>query len=123
MTMTTASQPIDFDDVADLDESDHECMAEVARVLAAHGKLERFDLALAHGHFPLAADEILIETNDPVRRTLMVRPISTADLPSSVEVRETQWQFVDGIEASKRCRQACFVDLNDRHTTSHHYVG
>lgn len=124
MTQLLAAAPLDFDDVPDLDDDDRACMAELAEVLARHGRLERFDLALAHGHFPLEAGEVLIETNDPLARTLMVRPHRLEDIPADMAVRETQWQLtLEGPVASSRCRQACFVDLRDRHIRKHHYVG
>lgn len=123
MTNLLATAPPDFDDVPDLDGQDHACMREVAEVLARFGRLDRFDLALAHRHFDLAEDEVLIETNDPSLRTLMIRPYRRSEVPEGLVVRETQWQLtIDGPVASSRCRQACFVDLRDRHLRRHHYV-
>lgn len=113
-----------FDDVPDLDDSDRACLTATAELWARLGKLDRFDVALAHGHFALRADEVLLETNDPSARTLFVRPVAIDDLPDDGTVRETQWQLGhDGAVASQRCRQACFVDLRDRHSRTHHYVG
>lgn len=118
-----ASSPPDFDDVPDLDESDRACLAATARLWASCGKLDRFDVALSHGHFEVADDEVLVETNDPDERMLTVRPISVTDLRAGACIRETQWQLtLDGPNASQRCRQACFVDLRDRHLRRHHYV-
>ncbi len=123
MLNAIATPPLDFDDVPDLDESDRACLEETARLWAAHGKLARFDVAVAHGHFELAAGEVLIETNDPDARTLTVRPVPVSDLPTDGSVRVTQLQLtLDGAVASQRCRQACFVDLKDRHIRKHHYV-
>jgi hypothetical protein len=44
-----------------IDDSDQACLEEVRAVLARYGKLNRFALHLAHRHFPLGPDEILIE--------------------------------------------------------------
>lgn len=122
--LTTKLNPPDFDDVADLDDTDRACLEATARLWESLGKIDRFHVGLAHSHFDLQPDEVLIETNDPDDRTLLMRPVRRTDLPADGSVRETQWQLTsDGAVASARCRQACFVDLRDRHRRSHHYVG
>jgi hypothetical protein len=124
MISQLAPAPFDFDDVPDLDDDDRACMEATARLWASFGKLDRFVVALDHGHFDVGDDEVLIETNDPDQRTLLVRPVTLADVPTDGSVRETQWQLgLDGPVASQRCRQACFVDLKDKHIRKHHYVG
>lgn len=124
MLSQLAPAPLDFYDVPDLDDSDRACLEATARLWASLGKLDRFDVALAHGHFDVQADEVLLEANDPDLRTLLVRPVAVGDLPGDGSVRETQWQLgFDGPVASQRCRQACFVDLKDKHIRKHHYVG
>ena len=52
-----------------LDDSDLDCLEEIRGVLSRHEKLARFALHLAHRHFELAPDEILIERPDPDGRT------------------------------------------------------
>ena len=54
----------DLVDVPDLDAADLACLDEIRGVLARHGKLKRFAVHLAHRHFPMEADEILIERQD-----------------------------------------------------------
>ena len=121
MTHTSTTTPL-LDDVDDLDESDLACFREIAAVLQRHGKLDRFDLALRHGHFDVADDELLIETNDPITRTLSIEPYRSDALPADSKIRETVWSLdVDGPVASQRCKQGCFVDLKDKHSTSHVY--
>lgn len=121
MTHTSTITPL-LDEVDDLDESDLACFQEIAAVLNRHGKLDRFDLALRHGHFDVADDELLIETNDPTTRTLSVKPYRLDELPADARIRETVWSpGLDGVTASNRCKQGCFVDLKDKHSTSHVY--
>jgi hypothetical protein len=54
---------------AALDDSDLDCLEEIRGVLSRHEKLARFAVHLAHRHFELAPDEILIERPDPDGRT------------------------------------------------------
>ena len=59
----------DLPDVPPVDDGDLDCLAEIRDVLARHGKLNRFAVHLAHRHFALGPDEILIERPDPDGRT------------------------------------------------------
>ena len=59
----------DLPDVPPVGDDDLDCLAEVRDVLARHGKLNRFAVHLAHRHFALGPDEILIERPDPDGRT------------------------------------------------------
>jgi hypothetical protein len=120
--MSKAANTPMIDDVLDLDQSDHDCFAEVAEVLQRHGKLERFDIALRHGHFDIADDEFLVETTDPSTRTLSVKPYRSEDLAPNTRIRETVWSLTtDAATASQRCKQGCFVDLKDKHLAQHVY--
>lgn len=67
-------------DVNPIDESDASCLEEVRRVLARHGRLERFGIALLHSHFSLDDDEILMETTDLEKREHLVRPVKRSSL-------------------------------------------
>ena len=121
MTQTTTTTPL-LDDVEDLDGSDLVCFQEIAAVLQRHGKLDRFDLALRHGHFDVADDELLVETSDPISRTLSIEPYRPDSIPVGAGIRETVWSLeLDGPVASQRCKQGCFVDLKDKHSASHVY--
>jgi hypothetical protein len=57
----------DLHDAPPLDESDLECLEALRDVLAQHGKLRRFAIHLAHRHFVLGPDEILIRAARPGR--------------------------------------------------------
>lgn len=82
-------------DVPQIDESDLDCLREIREVLARHGKLHRFAVHLAHRHFELAQDEILIERPDPDERTQHVTVGRLSDEPLA---RPTTWLFEEGPE-------------------------
>lgn len=85
----------DLPDVPPVDDGDLDCLAEVRDVLARHGKLNRFAVHLAHRHFTLGPDEILIERPDPDGRTQHVTVGRLADEPNA---RPTTWLFEQGRE-------------------------
>jgi hypothetical protein len=62
-------------DVRPIDEGDAACLEAVRDVLAEHGALDRFGVALLHSHFDLAEDEMMLETTDAVQREHRVRPV------------------------------------------------
>ena len=81
----------DLPDVPPVDDRDLDCLAEIRDVLARHGKLNRFAVHLAHRHFVLGPDEILIERPDPDGRTQHVTVGRLADEP---DARPTTWLFI-----------------------------
>lgn len=78
-----------------LDGGDVACLHEIQAVLARHGKLDRFAIHLAHSHFELAPDEVLIERPDPDGRTQHVTVGRLEDEPAA---RPTTWLFDEGPE-------------------------
>ena len=74
-----------------LDESDGACLDDLRRVLARHGKLDRFAVHLAHKHIDLAPGEVWIERPDPDGRTQHVTVGRLADEP---DARPTTWLFL-----------------------------
>ena len=85
----------DLQDAPPLDDSDLECLEALRDVLAHHGKLRRFAIHLAHRHFVLGSDEILIERPDPDGRTQHVTVGLLAEAP---DARPTTWLFEEGPE-------------------------
>jgi hypothetical protein len=65
----------DIDDARPIDDSDAACLEEVRLVLAKHGNLDRFGIALLHSHFHVAEDEMMLETTDVEHREQRVRPV------------------------------------------------
>ena len=80
---------------AALDDSDLDCLEEIRGVLSRHEKLARFAVHLAHCHFELAPDEILIERPDPDGRT---QHVTVGRLDDEPEARPTTWLFEEGPE-------------------------
>jgi hypothetical protein len=85
----------DLPDVPPVGDDNLHCLAEVRDVLARHGKLNRFAVHLAHRHFALGPDEILIERPDPDGRTQHVTVGRLADEP---DARPTTWLLEQGCE-------------------------
>jgi hypothetical protein len=75
MTDTSVSVPTSplprFEEARGLGPQDAEFVRDLVAVLARHGNLNRFGLCLLHDHFPIAAGEVLVETNDSRARTLL----------------------------------------------------
>jgi hypothetical protein len=82
-----------------LDDSDLDCLEEIRDVLSRHGKLARFAVHLAHRHFELAPDEILIERPDPDDRT---EHVTVGRLTDEPDARPTTWLFEDGVRPGGR---------------------
>ncbi len=83
----------DISEVAPLSETDRQCFREIRDVLEKFGCLDRFGINLIHKHFPMAEDEVLVETIDAETRTLTIKPLMKAAMPASIE---TQWQLTEG---------------------------
>jgi hypothetical protein len=83
----------DLQDAPPLDDDDLQCLRDVRDVLARHGKLRRFALHLAHRHFALGPDEVLIERPDPDGRT---QHVTVGRLADATDARPTTWLFEEG---------------------------
>lgn len=99
----SCSQAIDIEDVVPMGADDQACLNEVRHVLARYGKLHRFGLYLAHNHFPIGDDEILLESCDSDNRTLNVRVVKRDDI-AQADYIETNWSLLTGI-AIQACKK------------------
>jgi hypothetical protein len=101
----------DLCDAPPLDDTDLECLEAVRDVLTRHGKVQRFAIHLAHRHFVLGPDEILIERPDPDGRTQHVTVGTLAEAP---DARPTTWLFNDGpaLSLSDEVHCICVSDPN-----------
>ncbi|MGW2825937.1 hypothetical protein ACWC24_33775 [Streptomyces sp. NPDC001443] len=89
---TFARRPLPrFEEAEGLGPRDAEFVRDLVAVLERHGNLDRFGLCLLHDHFPLAADEVLVEVNDPETRTLHAR---VERIGHTGHVKASQWRFV-----------------------------
>jgi hypothetical protein len=109
----------DIDKVPPLNRDDFECLAAVRRVLEQHGALQRFGISLLHSHFPLADDEVLIESVDYEDRVL-THYVDSRDRLDGGSLVGTTWRLDDLPESSaewteeveqalamKLCRNVC----------------
>lgn len=89
--MSVSRNPLPrFEAAEGLGPRDAEFVSDLVAVLAKHGNLDRFGLCLLHDHFPLAADEVLVETHDPEARTLHVE-VEKAE--ETRHAKASQWRF------------------------------
>ncbi|MBX7553582.1 hypothetical protein [Streptomyces sp. NPDC004232] len=80
-----------FEESQGLGPQDAEFVRDLVAVLAKHGNLNRFGLCLLHDHFPIAADEVLVETNDSRARTLHAHVEKT---DRTRHTKPSQWRFL-----------------------------
>jgi len=110
---------LDIDDCPPFGPDDEACFTEIREVLSKHGKLHRFGMTLLHGHFEIGEDEILLETCDPLSRTLTIRPEPVAAHPPG-QHRETNWRL-DTMGSVQSCMQICKVNNDtNRHVGKDH---
>lgn len=114
----------DIVDVRPVDETVLSCLLEVREVLERHGAIQRFGVNLLHDHFPIGADEVLLEVCDPDTRTLTIRPGRASGGTDRFVGTSFQFGSVDGagVSAVLVCKVGCFVDLRDRHKRTHDRV-
>ncbi|MCX4693872.1 hypothetical protein [Streptomyces sp. NBC_01408] len=79
-----------FEEAEGLGPSDREFVRDLVAVLDKHGNLDRFGLCLLHDHFPLAADEVMVETNDSGTRTLHAH---VEKVGRTRHAKASQWRF------------------------------
>ena len=104
----------DIDDVQPIDDSDAACLEEVRLVLARHGNLGRFGIALLHSHFQVAEDEMMLETTDVEHREQRVRPVKKSGLEQTgLTPRATIVRFDD---RSANLHRVCIETDEGGHT-------
>lgn len=79
-------------DVGSISPDDRSCLEEVRAVLARHGLLNKFGVALLHHHFPIDDTEVFVETIDPQARTLTATATPVSELAGASMI-ETMWRF------------------------------
>lgn len=90
------SNPLpNINQVALFTESDEKCLVEIAEVLKKHNNLDRFGVNLLHQHFAVADDEVMLETNDTIQRTLLMKPVKISEI-QNMDARITSWRLDTG---------------------------
>lgn len=79
-----------FAEAMPLGDADAPFLTELRDLLTKYDNIDRFGLCLLHEHFTVAAGEILMETNDPIRRTTSCTTETIATLPP---YKETMWRI------------------------------
>lgn len=79
-----------FEEARPLNENDQNFIKEIRTILEKHGNLDRFGLCLLHDHFPIAEDEILMESHDKETRKITIVPMKRSELP---EFKPTMWNL------------------------------
>lgn len=92
-----------FEEAEPLGVQDAAFVQDLVAVLEKHGNVERFGLCLLHDHFPLAADETLVETSDAEARTLHTHVEKASQTSHS---KPSQWRFLPGVHHSRRAEFA-----------------
>lgn len=80
-----------FEEAEGLGPQDSAFVRDLVAVLEKHGNLDRFGLCLLHDHFPVASDEVLVETHDIEARTLRIEVEKAA---TTDHTQPSQWRFV-----------------------------
>ncbi|MDT0448485.1 hypothetical protein [Streptomyces hesseae] len=80
-----------FGEAEGLGPEDSQFVRDLVAVLEKHGNLDRFGLCLLHDHFPVSADEVLVESHDIAARTLRIQVEKAA---TTGHTRPSQWRFV-----------------------------
>ncbi|ARF81595.1 hypothetical protein ACIG0C_24605 [Kitasatospora aureofaciens] len=80
-----------FEEAKGLGPQDSQFVRDLVEVLEKHGNLDRFGLCLLHEHFPVAGDEVLVETHDLAARTLQIRVEKAG---ATGHTKPSQWRFV-----------------------------
>lgn len=106
-----------IDDIAPISEEDEYCLQDIKDVLEKHGCLSRFGIALLHTHFPIQEDEVMVESCDPQKRTLISQPVK-CDLLTEKNSIETLWRF-DAEGSNLSCFNKCFTTNDGRHVSRH----
>ncbi len=105
-----------IDVVKPFSEEDQPFIDEIHAVMKKYGKTDRFGLSLLHKHFEVNEGEMLLETCDPERRSLMIQP-QKMDKMDAPHLIETNWRFDQG--ARLVCWQVC--KGIEEHLAEHHY--
>jgi hypothetical protein len=77
------------------------------RVLKRRNRLDRFGVTLLHTHFPMAEDEVMVESCDNEARTLTMQ-VQSADVLALPSLKPTAWRLSDD-KVMMGCYLACVV--------------
>jgi len=101
----------DIDAVDPFTDDDRETLDLIREVLRKRNAIDRFGVTLLHDHFEVNDDEVLVETCDPVTRTLTIKPyrneqLKEADIDEDSYV-QTNWRFDQNDPKNLLCLILC----------------
>jgi len=105
MTATQAKNWNDLSnlmDVANLSQTDNDCLNEIQSILNKYDLTQKFGVALLHKHFEIAEDEMLIERTYLKDKRLETKPEKLGD-SNPEDFITTMWRF------DKEQRYGCSV--------------
>jgi len=113
-----------FEEVIPRSPDDEQCFNEIREVLERHGAQRRFGICLLHEHFPVAEDELMVETTEPETRTSTLRPARRNEVMGQ-GMLETAWRLDIGSPV-QHCVRGCKWEYNpntqkDEHIVTHKY--
>lgn len=114
----------DINEIDPLTDEDHATLQMVREVLRKRNAIDKFGISLLHDHFDVNDDEILLETNDPVTRTLIIKPYRNEELKEAdIDIEEngfvqTNWRFDGNDPMNLICILGC-VGNPAGHRTGH----
>ncbi|MGX4689984.1 hypothetical protein [Streptomyces sp. JNUCC 63] len=88
-----------FEEAEGLGPQDAGFVRDLVAVLEKHGNLDRFGLCLLHDPFPLADDEVFVETNDPSARPLHAHGERAG---RTRHTKPSQWRFLPHGDGERR---------------------
>ncbi|EAY24125.1 hypothetical protein [Microscilla marina] len=109
----------DINEVDPLTDEDHETLQMVREVLRKRNAIDKFGVSLLHDHFEVNEDEILLETHDPISRTLTVKPyrnesLKEADIDDD-GFMQTNWRFDQDDPKNLLCMVYCTINHAPEH--------
>lgn len=115
----------DIDVVEPFNDEDRETMEMIREVLRKRNAIDRFGITLLHDHFDINDDEVLVETCDPVTRTLTIKPYRNEELKEADVDEEgymqTNWRFDENDPKNIFCLNLCQVTGNGSHIKPHNF--
>lgn len=92
-----------------LSEDEKMLFSDLLSVMERHGDVgARFNIRRAHNHFPISDQEVYLENNDPVSRTMITTVVPRASVHQHTV--ETEWRLsrdADGHIVITCCTNCC----------------
>ncbi|MBD2483002.1 hypothetical protein [Planktothrix sp. FACHB-1365] len=108
----------DIDEVTPISDKDIACFNEIRSILQRYDNIHRLGICLLHDHFPLADDEVLLETCDKESRILTIKPVKKTD-PDVANSIGTQYRL--DVDQTEQFTLGCKLECKTHPDTGKHY--